>query len=213
VARAITASLGLFRPRPVLLYQGAFDPVHRGHLTNLRAALAAVQNVGEVFVVPTSDHPGKNPVPHPHRVAMMRAALADVKLPRGVKVTVVDDARLARLDAGGFDDLTGMIHSRRPGAPLYILTGADAFGRAAEQGLVALARRWGYRYAVTPRAGYELPARLPAGVEVTSMAGGKESSTRIRRQLSRGLPATDALPSTLSYIEQHGLYGAGRRRP
>lgn len=207
-ARAAAGSLGCRRPRPVLLYQGAFDPVHRGHLTNLRSALQGTRGVSEVYVVPTSEHPGKHPVPFKQRVAMLRAALAEAGLPAGVKVTVVDDPRLARLSPGGFDDLTTMIHSRHPGASLHIMTGADAFNSAADKGLVSLARRWGYRYAVTPRAGYDLPTGLPPGVAVMPLAGGKESSTRIRAEVARGQTPTDLFPSTLRHIQAHGLYGA-----
>lgn len=205
--RATAGSLGCRRPGPVLLYQGAFDPVHRGHLTNLRSALCGTKGVGEVYVVPTSEHPGKHPVPFKHRVAMLRAALAEAGLPAGVKVTVVDDPRLARLSPGGFDDLTAMIHTQHPGASLHIMTGADAFNNAADKGLVTLARRWGYRYAVTPRAGYQLPASLPPGVKVMPLAGGKESSTRIRAEVARGQTPPDLFPSTLHHIQAHGLYG------
>jgi nicotinic acid mononucleotide adenylyltransferase len=213
MARAITRSVASRKPGAVLLYQGAFDPVHDGHITNLRAALTGVPGVTELFVVPTSTHPGKNPVPFADRVAMLRAAISDAHLPSTVRVSVVDDPHLARLSLAGFDDLTGMIHTKHPGAPLYIMTGADAFLSAERQGLVRRARRGGYRYAVTPRAGYELPSRLPAGVERMSLAGGSESSTRIREAIAGGKPPTDLSVSTLAYILEHGLYGAARAAP
>jgi nicotinate-nucleotide adenylyltransferase len=213
MARAAARSVAARKPGAVLLYQGAFDPVHNGHITNLRAALAGVPGVAEVFVVPTSTHPGKNPVPFADRVAMLRAAICDARLPSTVRVSVVDDAWLARLSLAGFDDLTAMIHTKHPGAPLYIMTGADAFLSAERQGLVRRARRGGYRYAVTPRAGYELPSRLPAGVERMSLAGGSESSTRIREAIAGGKPPTDLSVSTLAYILEHGLYGAARAAP
>ena len=92
------------------------------------------------------------------------------------------------------------------------MTGADAFSSAAERGLVAQALRWGYRYAVTPRAGYELPARLPFGVSVMPLSGGVESSTRIRADLAAGRAPRDLTPSTLRYLEEHGLYGARSAR-
>jgi nicotinic acid mononucleotide adenylyltransferase len=209
--RAAAASLGIRRPPPVLLYQGAFDPVHRGHLTNLTAALAGVKGVAQVYVVPTSIHPGKTPVAYRHRVAMLKAALASEKLPSRVQVTVVDDPHLARLSMEGFNDLTGMIHNRHPGAPVYIMTGSDAYLKAAAQGLVSQARRWGYRYAVTPREGYPLPEKLPVGVEVMPISGGGESGTQIRRALAaQRVPQGTLDPSTVAYIRSHGLYGLGQ---
>jgi cytidyltransferase-like protein len=202
----------LARRSPVLLYMGTFDPVHSGHLANLKAALAGVPGARQVYVVPTSEHPSKQPLPYEHRVAMMRATLRDAQLPAGVKVTVVDDPRLARVSAEGFDSLSAMIHGKHPGAPVAIMTGADAFCAAAEGGLVKKALRWGYRYAVTPRAGYSLPDQLPFGVTVMPASGGRESSTRARAELAAGRLPTDLTPSTLHYIIQHGLYGA-RRQP
>ncbi len=202
----------LGRRAPVLLYMGTFDPVHVGHIANLKAALAGVPEAKQVYVVPTSEHPSKQPIAYEHRVAMMRAALRDAGLPRGVKVVVVDDPRLARVSGAGFDTLSAMIHGKHPGAPVAIMTGADAFCTAAEGGLVRTALRWGYRYAVTPRAGYAIPERLPFGVKVMPESGGRESSTRARAELAAGRLPQDLTPSTLRYIVEHGLYGA-RRQP
>lgn len=217
VARGCKAVLAgacslLVRRAPVLLYMGTFDPVHTGHLANLKAALAGVPGAKQVYVVPTSEHPSKQPLPYEHRVAMMRAALRDAQLPAAVKVTVVDDPRLARVSAEGFDTLSAMIHGKHPGAPVAIMTGADAFCTAADGGLVAKALRWGYRYAVTPREGYSLPDRLPFGVSVMPASGGRESSTRARAELAAGRLPTDLTPLTLRYIVEHGLYRA-RRQP
>jgi len=192
----------------VLLYQGAFDPVHKGHLTNIESAVSGVQRVREVFVVPTSDHPGKRPVPYRHRVAMMNAALAGTNLPGNVHATVVNDRRLARLSLEGFDDLASMIHTRFPGSPVYIMTGSDAYLKAAASGLVNRALRWGYRYAVTPRAGYPLPDKLPVGVEVMPIRGGAVSSSKIRRDLGAGVLPVKALGRPVArHIAEHGLYG------
>lgn len=210
-AVAAAACSLLARRAPVLLYMGTFDPVHVGHLANLKAALAGVPEARQVYVMPTSEHPSKQPVPYPHRVAMMRAALRDAGLPPTVRVTVLEDPKLARVSAEGFDALSAMIHARHPGAPVAIMTGADAFSSAAEGGLVGKALRWGYRYAVTPRAGYALPERLPFGVRVMPESGGRESSTRARAELAAGRVPSDLTPSTLRYIEDHGLYGAGTR--
>lgn len=208
--RAACRSVGLRRKAApaVLLYQGAFDPVHKGHLTNIKSSVNGVQGVGQVFVVPTSDHPGKKPVPFKHRVAMMRKALASAALPASVHATVVNDRRLAQLSLKGFDDLTSMIHTRYPGSPVYIMTGSDAYLKAAASGLVNKALRWGYRYAVTPRAGYPLPDKLPTGVEVMPLAGGKVSSSKIRRDLGAGVLPVKALGRPVArHIADNGLYG------
>jgi nicotinic acid mononucleotide adenylyltransferase len=108
----------------------------------------------------------------------------------------------------GFDDLTAMIHSEHPGARVFIVTGSDAFVRAADQGLVSQARRWGYRYAVTPRSGHPLPAKLPVGVAVMPLSGGGESSTQIRQQLKAQRVPDKPLPAAAArYIREHQLYG------
>jgi cytidyltransferase-like protein len=209
--QAVSRSLGLRRPPAVLLYQGAFDPVHRGHLANLKSALTGVKDVGHVYVVPTSSHPGKKPVAHRHRVAMMERALdANRGIPSGVAVSVVKEPRLARLSMDGFKDLTAMIHASHPGARVYIMTGSDAFDRAREGGLVGRALRWGYRYAVTPRDGHPISSKLPTGVEVMPISGGGVSSTKIRNALKEQKVPWSGLPGPAArYIVERGLYGLG----
>jgi len=206
--KAIAGSLGLARPKAVLLYQGAFDPVHREHLANVTSAAKSVPGAGKVLIVPTSEHPGKTPIAHRHRVAMWQRALKSVKgqLPKAVNVSVVSDPNLAKVSLDGFETLTRAIHKKHPGAAVYIMTGSDAYLSAAKQGLVDKALKWGYRYAVTPRAGYPLPKNLPAGVEVLPRQGGDVSSSAFRGNISanKGL-----LPSAVrSYIKAHKLYGA-----
>ena len=209
---AVARSVGPRRPPAVLLYQGAFDPVHKGHLRNIEAAMGGVKNVRQVVVVPTSSHPGKEPVAHRHRVAMLKKSLASLVQPAAVRasISVVSNTRLARLSMEGFKDLTGTVHQRFPGARVYIMTGADAYLEAARSGLVAKALSLGYRYAVTPREGYTLPRKLPVGVEVMPLSGGGESSSGIRRAFQAShLPASMLAPGTADYIERNGLYGAG----
>ncbi len=211
--QTVVHGCGWRRPPAVLLFQGAFDPFHLEHGKSIERCALGMPNLGQVYVVPTSEHPGKHPEPYAHRVAMTQLAIAACTkdIPSKIKIDVVNNPRIARLSTEGFNDLMRMIHSKHPGSRVYIMTGADAFLTAGGNGNTKKALSMGYRYAVNRRAGYDLPSQLPVGVELMPGAGKEVSSTAIRNELKASrIPHRSLQPSVADYIEKHNLYGYGK---
>jgi nicotinate-nucleotide adenylyltransferase len=112
------------------------------------------------------------------------------------------------------DTLTDL-HSQRPDAELFFITGADALAQIVSwrdnERLFELAHFVG----VTRPGFYLADAHLPDGgvslVEVPALA---ISSTDCRDRVGRGMPVWYLVPDgVVQYIEKRGLYRAGRRRP
>ena len=215
----------------VLCYGGTFDPVHNGHL----AIAAAVRDAldAEVHLIPAADPPHKGPT---HAGAEQRAtmlALA-VEAQRGL---LVDRRELGREGPSyTVDTLSELRAGLGPHVPLVWMIGSDslfeldtwhrwrelfdfahvlAVGRpGARIDEVAIeARAPAVHAEIAPRR--RLPAQLhamPAGgfAEFRLAVERSESSTELRRRISKGDPAwRDWVPHAVAtYIAAHGLYGA-----
>ena len=192
------------RPRKVGLFGGTFDPPHVGHLVtavNVRHALGLDVVVLMVANVPWQKESSRAITPALDRLAMVEAAVADV---RGL------EAGRLEIDLGGPSftaDTLAALAEREPGADLYTIVGDDAAAGLAT---------WSRHEEVVTRSSMVVvdrpgePVRLDGDVpwihvEVPRL---EVSSTDLRARFSDGRPldylVTDPV---LQVIAERGLYG------
>ncbi|WP_338866656.1 nicotinate (nicotinamide) nucleotide adenylyltransferase [Myxococcus stipitatus] len=184
----------------VALLGGSFNPPHVGHLM-AASYVHATQQVDEVWLMPSSQHPfGKQMEPFEHRVAMCDAMCRETS--GWLKTTQIE--REPGLTGRTVDTLSLLVE-RYPDVKWSIIIGSDIlrdlphwkdFHRIEEMA----------RVIVLYRAGYPAPNTVgPPLAEV--------SSTVIRELLARGSEPTDLVPSgVLAHARAAGLYGLGRAR-
>jgi nicotinate-nucleotide adenylyltransferase len=179
-----------------VLYGGAFDPPHLGHVA---VADAARQHFGvERLVVLVNDRPGHRDV---HASAEDRLALARAAFPH-------DDVRLdphprtvELLRAEGFED------------PVFVI-GADQFrsfldwsepAEVLERARLAVATRPGFRWSES-KAVLEALKR-PDRVLFFEIEPNPAASTDARARIAAGEPLDDLVPAAVAQlIEERGLY-------
>ena len=192
----------------VVLYGGAFDPVHAGHVFIVREALRLLAPA-RLVLIPTGN---PNPDFDKHlsasdadRLAMLALAFA------GTAGVEVSDIELARKPAPSFfaDTLDALRPTLGP-APFVLLLGQDqlmSFPRWERY--QEILRRTDLCY--VPRAGLDA-ASLPA-VRATRLFDVNPfdslSSTLVRSRVRQGLFIDGLVPTGVAeYIHTHGLYRA-----
>ena len=189
------------------LFGGSFDPFHKGHLSVARE-LRDRDLCDRVLIAPAGLSPGKPAarVSAVHRLNMARLGI------EGLADVEVINNDLER--HGPSYTITTMVEvrERRPEDDLVLVMGADAwrdFGSWREpRRLLELAD-----VVVFPRGGAELEARNRFGC-ATILADFHEpvSSTEVRRRIGEGRSIAGLVPEmVLTYIREHGLYGASGR--
>ena len=210
--------------RTVLVYGGAFDPPHTGHIEPALAARDAVGADWALFI-PAASAPLRDAGPTASgadRLEMLRRALAgrrrtsvsDVELARGGTSYTIDTLRALRDRLPettrmrlliGADQAAQFHRWREPGAvmtlaePIVVLRGA---GDSAEALLDRLARTWPADEVERWRA------RLAPAPIIDA------SSTVVRAALARGDSAAAARlvdPAVLDFIRARNLYREGGR--
>lgn len=160
------------------VFGGTFDPVHRGHLSILRAAQKHFR-FDFVYVVPNRQNPlkGATQLPRVERLKRLRAALRPLKF-----------TKLCLLEWRGTGahytvDTLRALKKRHPRAQLFFICGSDllkSFSRWKNpRQVLRLAVM-----AVTSRAGSPRPA-VRAGFEVFPMKPVRLSSTQIRAKYDK----------------------------
>lgn len=185
--------------KKIVVFGGAFDPIHAGHLEAARVALAAL-GADRVYFAPTAAKAAKNRPLSPvrHRLALVRLATANE--PR---------FSLSRFDAdtGNVRSLNLMEAFRRrfPRDELFLLVGGD---RAAdfmtwhEPARIARICRVVY----VSRPGQEAPA-CPLAQKLGAVACAA-SSTAIRSRADAAWQSR----AEIDYVNAHCLYAAERVR-
>lgn len=107
---------------PIGIFGGTFDPIHFGHLRTAFELLHALR-LAEVRLVPAGHPPHRGlPTCDPqHRLAMVRAAIADQP---GL---VVDDREVHRVGPSYTVDTLRELRAEAPTRPLCLIVGMDAF--------------------------------------------------------------------------------------
>lgn len=191
---------------------GSFDPVHKGHLSIARDALAGVP-LDKVLFVPAAQAPLKAVsarAPSEDRLEMLRLAVLD--LPDDGCFEVCD----FEIEKGGMSyslDTARELRRRFAGDELFWIIGADQAERLGEwRGIRALAEL--VEFVVMRRPGFSGGdsggglSRLP-WVRWRSCAGRETdvSSTLVRERVARGMPVDDLMPRlAVEYLKKNGLY-------
>lgn len=213
---------------PIGIFGGTFDPVHYGHL-RLAEEIAERAKLAEVRFMPsgTPPHRGRPAADSPHRVEMVRVAIA------GNERFVLDDRETRRVGPGyTYDTLTELRQEIGAQRSMALLLGADAFLELATWHrwralfdlthiIVAyrpgfpidtwqarmpepLAHEYSARYMQQPLAVHLAPA---GGIAAVSMTGLDISATFVRTAVNAGLSPRYLLPeAVLDYIRTRRLY-------
>lgn len=198
--------------RPIGLFGGRFDPVHRAHLTIAQAA-ADQLHLEQVRWIVTG-----NPVHKPavasaqHRLAMTRCALDALNDAR----MILDDREVRAASAGARNytaDTVATLQHEFPDAALILILGEDQLASFHTWS------RWEWLLEQVTLAVCVRPnAQSQSIADRIAQRGGKlqwfritpdaMSSTRIREALAHRQPTEGLLPEAVSrYIRDHRLYG------
>ena len=170
-----------------LVFGGAFDPPHAGHLALVEAAK---RHFGDerVLVLVAAD-PGHREVVSSaaDRLALAQAAFPGERVELDEHPRTIDMLRARRLDDPvlliGSDQLADFPTWKEPGAVLELA-----------------------RLAVAARPGFEV-TDLPPGVTLFEIEPTSVSSTEIRRRVAAGEPIDGLVPPAVAAeIERLGLY-------
>ncbi len=181
------------------LFGGTFDPVHDGHLTIAKEAVARF-DIDRVLFVPAANPPHKlhgAAAPYEDRVRMLELACA--ARPRfEVSLIEAGTARSYSIDT------IERLHAAGAG-PLAFLIGADAFAEIRTwhrwQDVVATVE---FLVVTRPGARYQ----IPEGARVHPLDGLElpVSSSEIRAEIARGRFDVPVPEPVIRYIREHGLY-------
>jgi len=209
-------------PGRIVIFGGAFDPVHHGHLIVARA-VAEHCAYERITLVPSASPPHKDPAQAPgsDRLAMLRLAV------EGEELFDVCDIELRR---GGtsytFDTLTALREGLGGEGEMHLVVGADMLadlpnwhrsGELVELARIVVARRrpWDGRMDELLAAsrgcfGDEVARRLAESVVPTPLID--ISSTAIRQRVAEGRSIRFLVPERVrEHIERHGLYRTRER--
>jgi nicotinate-nucleotide adenylyltransferase len=183
---------------------GTFDPIHNGHLV----AASEVQqkfDLDEVIFVPTG-------------MPWMKSASVVTEGEHRYLMTVIATAANPRFTVSRVDidrsgptytiDTLRDIHSARPDADIFFISGADAIAQILEWKDVEQVWPLAHFVAVT-RPGHPLTiSGLPEqGVSLLEVPALAISSTDCRSRVSRGFPVWYLVPDgVVQYISKHHLY-------
>ncbi|MDP9383022.1 MAG: nicotinate-nucleotide adenylyltransferase [Chloroflexota bacterium] len=189
---------------------GTYDPPHHGHLA---AAEEARYRLGldRVLWVPVGDPPHKRHraiTPAAHRIAMVRAAVADNR------AFEVSDVELRRAGPSYTVDTLDQLRVERSLDSLVFLMGSDEFSvlstwyqaeRLPELAHLGVLIRSGARLNVE-RTERELPG-VQGRYTLVPVPSLPISSSSLRERVREGLPIRYLVPEPVrEYIEMHRLY-------
>lgn len=199
--------------RRIGILGGTFDPIHEGHLSLAKAALAEL-GLDEVLIVPAGNpsfKQGRVHAPIDDRMRMGRLAVD------GLPGIVISDIEAARSGITYSIDTVRELKRAHPSDELVFLIGSDAARMLPEwHAADELARSVSFGVFDRAGSGIAMDALMDDlaahGFDGIAMATPIDeiSSTGIRNALSDGEDVSDLLPDRVwEYIRDNGLYGIG----
>ncbi len=190
---------------------GSFDPVHMGHISLARDALAQA-SLDKVYFMPAKIQPFKqhlNVTDERHRLAMVNLAVEDMD---GAEVTTLEmESDSVSYTYISMAKLRNMTRARN----IYLITGTDSFLRIdtwmeherllRDNGFIVGVRP-GYKEDAVHEKKKEYEERYGSEVLVIDNERLDISSTYIRNNIDSEKVRTMVPKKSMDYILEHGLY-------
>ena len=189
---------------------GTFDPIHDGHLVAAEEAAWALE-LDRVLFIPTAEPPHKPAatVSVAHRVAMVRAAIAD---------NPIFELSTIEVERGGRSytvDTLDQLHRVYPGAQFHLIVGMDSLedlpdwhdpAGILQQARIAAVHRTGWNVVDLDALAAKIPESA-GRVMIIPIPGLDIASTELRTRVASGHPIRYLMPDpVIAYITVNNLY-------
>ena len=197
----------------ILLFGGAFDPPHVGHLQVARSVI--LSNVADqIWFVPCSQHPfGKPMTDTTHRLSMVTLAVESCRkeLASLADRFVVETYETEQAEPSFTINTLEHFATARPNDTFAWLIGSDQLPKFSQwHRCQDLLRQ--FQVYVYPRAGYPLAPLLDNMTALSEAPTITVASTTVRERVRKGLAIDDYLPARVAeYIRQHQLYSTNTK--
>lgn len=192
----------------VVLFGGAFNPPHLGHLLVIQQAFELVPEMDELWILPCYRHTfQKELAPSQDRLVMVRLLMHEIpaNLKKRVKLETIEvDQKLS----GETYETLQLMKEQFPDDRFSFLMGSDQLKSFT---------KWGHwqellnqmPFYVYPRNGYDDPVTLPnmTLLHAETQVITNLSSSLIRKRIAQNLPLTHLVPEPIiDYLTVHKLY-------
>lgn len=200
------------------IYGGSFNPPHLGHILAAQEFVRAL-GLDRILMIPAA-------IP-PHKVMPTNSPDGETRLKllqlaaRDLTAAEVDPLELQREGASYTVDTLRELRARYPGDQLFLCMGTDMFQsltswyepeQICAMATIAVAYREEHNNAELQARTKLLKRQLRADIVFVENRFLEISSTTVRRLLVLGGAEDYLNPEVYSYIQEHGLYGAGKCR-
>lgn len=198
----------LLTPKHVVLFGGAFNPPHIGHLIVIQQAFELIQGIDELWLLPDNTSSfGKDLAPSQDRLEMTHLLIQE--FPENIQARLkVEPLLISQNQSGETHEYMKVLTKKYPTYTFSFLIGSDN---------VKSFKRWSHwqdliktmHFYVYPRSGH-LPHRLYANMsmlESDTQVITNFSSTIMRKRSEYGLSLQNFIPKQVfGYIQNHSLY-------
>lgn len=195
----------------IILFGGAFNPPHLGHIIVIQQAFELIPNMDELWILPCYRHTfQKHLAPTKHRLEMTKLLLKEFATPSSdlhnrIKI---DTTEIENKLSGETLQALKILQQKHSQHTFSFLMGTDNLKEF---------KKWGnwqkllkaMHFYVYPRAGYQNKIKFPNMTLLRSdtQVVSNISSTLIRKRIGKKLPLSHLVPnSVLNHLLEHKLY-------